>query len=280
MKERNFLGAVGTILITLALFVFSAGVVFSQTAADIQDCQAYLYHHSYPDTLDRDGLAQNVVSIPVEFGLSGNGCAIGGIQFDVIVDPPGSLVPVAIDTVGSIVSGWGFVSGTPNVREPGRLRFFAMWRFLDPPTVPPYTGGSGDTVCQVIFDFGCNYQTCTWVSLLIDSVWVYDTTGYVQYPCPLGYGSVYIGPDVTGMNEGDSTLINSGDSNCDRRLINSDVTRLVAWFRGSEVPCPCSRCAGDANGDGMILGGDITYIVRYFSGTGNPPVTCEFHPCQ
>lgn len=62
-----------------------------------------------------------------------------------------------------------------------------------------------------------------------------------------------------------------GDANGDGRLIGSDVTYLVSFFRGI-VPPPVPLLAGDANGDCSVVGSDVTYMVNYFRGTGNPPV--------
>ena len=61
-----------------------------------------------------------------------------------------------------------------------------------------------------------------------------------------------------------------GDVNGDDRVIGSDVTYLVSYFRGI-VPAPDPLLAGDANGDCSVIGSDVTYLVNYFRG-GNPPV--------
>jgi hypothetical protein len=61
-----------------------------------------------------------------------------------------------------------------------------------------------------------------------------------------------------------------GDANGDGRLIGSDVTYLVNYFRGI-VPRPYPTGRGDANADGLILGSDVTYLVNYFRGGPAPP---------
>ena len=61
-----------------------------------------------------------------------------------------------------------------------------------------------------------------------------------------------------------------GDANGDGRVIGSDVTYLVGYFRGINSP-PSPFLAGDANGDCRIIGSDVTYLVTYFRGIGPPP---------
>ena len=62
-----------------------------------------------------------------------------------------------------------------------------------------------------------------------------------------------------------------GDANGDGRVLGSDVTYLVGYFRGVNPP-PNPYLAGDANGDCLVLGSDVTYLVNYFRGTGPAPV--------
>ncbi|MCP4583404.1 MAG: hypothetical protein GY839_17485 [candidate division Zixibacteria bacterium] len=62
-----------------------------------------------------------------------------------------------------------------------------------------------------------------------------------------------------------------GDANGDGLVIGSDVTYLVAYFRGANPP-PDPFLAGDANGDCAVIGSDVTYLVNYFRGEGQPPV--------
>ena len=68
-----------------------------------------------------------------------------------------------------------------------------------------------------------------------------------------------------------------GDANGDGRVIGSDVTYLVAYFRGINPP-PTPFFAGDANGDCQIIGSDVTYLVAYFRGIGAPPVMGDCPP--
>ncbi|MCD6162890.1 MAG: carboxypeptidase regulatory-like domain-containing protein [candidate division Zixibacteria bacterium] len=62
-----------------------------------------------------------------------------------------------------------------------------------------------------------------------------------------------------------------GDANGDGRVIGSDVTYLINYFRGIN-PAPEPYLAGDANGDCQVIGSDIIYLVNYFRGAGDPPV--------
>ena len=55
------------------------------------------------------------------------------------------------------------------------------------------------------------------------------------------------------------------------RVIGSDVTYLVSFFRGI-APAPVPYYAGDANGDCYLTGADVTYLVSYFRGVGSSPV--------
>ena len=72
------------------------------------------------------------------------------------------------------------------------------------------------------------------------------------------------------------TILPAGDANADGNLIGSDVTYLVAYFRGLN-PAPDPPFAGDANGDCSIIGSDVTYLVQYFRGINPRPMrsNCE-----
>ncbi len=68
----------------------------------------------------------------------------------------------------------------------------------------------------------------------------------------------------------------SGDANGDGRVIGSDVTYLVQYFRGAN-PAPNPRLSGDANGDCVLTGPDVTYMVNFFRDTGDAP---RYGDCQ
>ncbi|MCP4584014.1 MAG: hypothetical protein GY839_20575 [candidate division Zixibacteria bacterium] len=65
------------------------------------------------------------------------------------------------------------------------------------------------------------------------------------------------------------TIVPPGDANGDGLVIGSDVTYLVAYFRGINAP-PDPFLAGDANADCMVIGSDVTRLVNYFRGIGGP----------
>lgn len=79
-----------------------------------------------------------------------------------------------------------------------------------------------------------------------------------------------------------------GDINGDGRVIGSDVTYGVNYFRGIG-PHPPDSCfnansgtwlysAGDVNGDCSFINSDITYLVNFFRGINPPPLFCEYTP--
>lgn len=76
-----------------------------------------------------------------------------------------------------------------------------------------------------------------------------------------------------------------GDVNNDGRVIGSDVTYLVNYFRGGppppfriETPNGPFYPAADVNGDCRVIGSDVTYLVNYFRGI-NPTIKyCPDYP--
>lgn len=236
----------GSLLLTLALPVVAAA----------QDCDASIII-DYLST-DRDGL--ETFSLGVYLA---NTCDVGGIQFDIITDPPNVIRPLDADTTGGRISYWE-VTGVGHINY-NRLRFFGFADFPDQNDTPALPEGTG-LICNVIFDFGCDYLTNGSVSVMFDSVRVFDTTGYDQFPTMILNSVVDIGSDVTPIER--------GDANCDGHLFPGDISYLVQYFSGN-VDCACSFCAGDANGDGYIVGGDVTYLVNYFGGINPPPRDCD-----
>ncbi|MCD6162681.1 MAG: dockerin type I repeat-containing protein [candidate division Zixibacteria bacterium] len=245
-------------------------VIVQITAACAQECNVYIRSNHYPGGIDRDGLSE--FQVPIIFGSN---CRVWGIFFEVRVDPPASIRPIDIDTVGGVFSYWEDLHCIP--LGPNRLR---IWGMCNHPSHPhePLDSAYEALVCNVIYDFGCGYQTCQTATIYLDSVRIIDDD-CLWYDVGVSTGGVVIGPDVTGTGFGDTTLIQSGDVNCDDMVLGADIVRLVNYFRGN-VDCPCSKCAGDANGDGYIIGADVTYMVRYFRGEGPEPATCEFIPCE
>jgi len=235
-----------------ALFLVSA----LPKSAVSQDCDASIII-DYLST-DRNGL--DTLSLGVYMG---NACDVGGIQFDVITNPPNVLRPIDADTTGSRVSYWELVTvGHINFN---RLRFLGFADFPNQEETPPLPEGSG-LICDILFEYGCNYLTNGSVSVMLDSVRIYDSTGYEQYPTLILNSTVDVGSDVTPILR--------GDANCDSHQVAGDISYLVQFFSGN-VDCPCSFCAGDANGDGFIVGGDVTYLVNYYGGINPTPRPCD-----
>ncbi len=73
------------------------------------------------------------------------------------------------------------------------------------------------------------------------------------------------------------TVYIHGDVNCDDRIIGSDVTYLVNYFRAIAAPFCDPFLRGDTNGDCAVIGSDVTFLVNYFRGiSGEPhPGDCE-----
>jgi hypothetical protein len=78
-----------------------------------------------------------------------------------------------------------------------------------------------------------------------------------------------------------------GDVNGDGRVIGSDVTYAVNYFRliGPPPPDSCFNAnsdswlysAADANGDCQFISSDVTYLVNYFY-MGPAPTYCPYTP--
>jgi hypothetical protein len=78
-----------------------------------------------------------------------------------------------------------------------------------------------------------------------------------------------------------------GDANCNGECRGSDLTYLVAFFKGTVSAKPNCICtdvnhtytafwvSAEYNGDCQITGADITYGARYFKGLGPAPVPCS-----
>jgi len=242
--------------IGIILGIFLMIIVFAGSA--FPDCLCVLSTNYL--TIDRDAFA--TFSIPAHFY---NECVVGGIQFDIVTDPPGAILPVDIDLTGSRLENWELLSDTTN-DDSNTRHFVGIANLPADPQTPPLDSGNG-LLFNIIFEFGCNYVENSDVYLGFDNIIISDDTGYIIYENVSVAGSyVYIGDDVTPYNR--------GDTNCSGSLTGPDVTYLVNFFRGQQ-DCPCSRCAGDANADGSVIGSDVTFMVRYFSGTGPAPVPCD-----
>jgi hypothetical protein len=66
------------------------------------------------------------------------------------------------------------------------------------------------------------------------------------------------------------------------QVIGSDVTYLVAYFRGINPPCllgdPGIFCAADVNGDCSVIGSDVTKMVSYFRGLTQLQYCPDYEP--
>ncbi len=63
-----------------------------------------------------------------------------------------------------------------------------------------------------------------------------------------------------------------GDTNNNGETRGTDVTYLVAYFKGLVGPPDPPLLRADANGDCTVNAADITYLVRYFKGLGPAPI--------
>jgi hypothetical protein len=233
-------------------------MIIALTGSALADCHCAVYSNYLQ--LDRNGFA--TFSVPA---FLYNVCNVGGIQLDIVTDPPGAVLPIDIDMTGSRLEQWEFLSDTTNDDSASR-RFVGVANWPGGPQTPPLDSGQG-LLFNIIFEFGCNYGENTSIFLTFENVIISDSTGYRIYDdVGIGGSFITIGDDVTPINR--------GDTNCSGSVTGPDVTYLVNFFRGVQ-DCPCSRCAGDSNGDGNVIGSDVTYLVRYFSGTGNAPRPCD-----
>jgi len=228
------------------------------TGSVYADCFCELATNSL--VIDRNGFA--TFSIPA---FLYNECKVGGIQLDIVTEPPGVVLPVDLDLTGSRVGYWDLLSDTTTDDSMTR-RFVGIANWPGDPQTPPLDTGYG-LLFNIVFQFGCNYGENTDVHITFENIFISDSTGYRIYDdIALGGGFVFVGDDVTPINR--------GDTNCNGTRTSSDVTYLVNFFRGIQ-DCPCSRCAGDANGDGNVFGSDVTFLVRFFSGSGPTPRLCD-----
>ena len=148
----------------------------------------------------------------------------------------------ATDSTGYVVANAYLIEISPNIN------FESLTEFDSTVTISEYVNSdslaNGDYFWRVKARFG--------------SFW----GGYCQ---PWEF---YIDVDTSGVE------FLPGDANGDGRLIGSDVTFLVNYFRGGAAPpfeVEGFYPAADANGDCRNIGSDVTYLVNYFRG-GNSPV--------
>ena len=187
-----------------------------------------------------------------------NDCSIGGMQFEVTTNPPGVIVPYDVDFTGSRVADWEYynVNISPDTTT---MKFFGVANMPSGGDQAPLSPGSGK-IFTMHYKYRCHYVSGLKVAVHADSVLVTDSTGHTSVMAAAIDGEVELGGDPTMR----------GDANCDNRLIGSDVTYLVNYFRGI-LGCPCSVRAGDANSDGFVRGSDVTFLVNYFRGIGPHP---------
>jgi hypothetical protein len=127
-----------------------------------------------------------------------------------------------------------------------------------------------------------------------DYPWLYDSYHVPCYP-----KGVTIDNNIVYVANWKSILIlriighyicdyTPGDINGDGRVIGSDVTFGVNYFRGIGAVPPISclngvdhewlYSAADANGDCRFIGSDITYLVSYFRMLNDGPRWCPNTP--
>ncbi len=244
-----------TTVFTLVLLI---ALVLSAHAQST-DCSAG-FDLNFISYIERDGT--QLVSVPV---IGSFDCAVGAIQIDFTTDPWGALEPVGIDTTGSMISYWERLE-TNRHRLNEKMSFFGLANYPDGQNTPPLQPQTG-LLFNLLLRFGCEYLENVLVNVVMDSVVVSDSSGYIIFQnVHTGNSTVYVGEENTPVPRGDVT--------CDGMVIGGDVTWLVNYFRGLS-DCACSRCAGDANNDGSIIGGDVTYLVNYFRG-----LTPSLEPCE
>ena len=111
-----------------------------------------------------------------------------------------------------------------------------------------------------------------------------DTVMLTAQPCENDSFSGWSG-DIEGSNNPVSIVVTDninvtaeftsgfipGDANGDGRVLLSDITYLINYFKGIG-PGPFPYLAGDANGSCIVEGADATYLLTFFRGDGPYPV--------
>jgi len=211
---------------------------------------------AFTETSPRDVF--QLISVPI--GLR-NTCKVGGLQLWITTSPRDILSPIGIElTDSSRIGYWEYVHDTVRVDT---LIVTAIADYPNEIQTPPLDTGEG-FLFNVLFQFDCTFVEDTAVTVVIVSMVVSDSTGYVLYPVTKVNTLVYIGEEVN-----DSLR---GDANCDYRVTGADVIKLVNYFRG--IGCPCTLCSGDANSNGIITGSDVTFLVNFLRQIGVPPGPC------
>jgi hypothetical protein len=210
-----------------------------------------------------------------------NSCAVGGFNFVLTTSDPTILMPVGADTIGSrlcfhtdttdslgiphidTLLPWEYFQANRGVEFPESLFIAAIANHpSNPINTPPLESGRGK-IFNVEFQIPCTYMRPnlgdTTVELRVEVANISDPVGQLH---PVVYYNSVITIQM-------GTTIR-GDANCNGVRVGSDVSRLVAFFKGQSI-CPCSLNAGDVNNDGQIRGSDVTYLVRYFKGLGPEP---------
>ncbi len=247
---------IGKFVVIIAFFATLALPVDAQS----QSCYAGL-SIDYLNYVDRDGT--QYVSLPVYIGFD---CPIGGFLIDIKTEPYGALEPVDVNTEGGLVDYWEVIEPS-RLRQKEKLRILGIANYPDGEYTPPLEPQTG-LLFNVLFRFGCDYDENVQVTVLLDSVFISDSTGYELFDdVNVSHSWVYVGEEITDIDR--------GDMNCDGMIIGADVSFLVNYFRGVVLDCPCSLCAGDINNDGRIIGSDVTYLVNYFIGRNPPPDPCD-----
>jgi hypothetical protein len=210
-----------------------------------------------------------------------NNCPVGGFNFVLTTSDPNILIPIGADTIGSrlcfhtdttdslgiphidTLLPWEYFQANRGVEFPESLFIAAIANYpQNPVETPPLESGRGK-IFNVEFQIPCTFMRPnlgdTTVEFRVEVANISDPVGQLH---PVIYYN-----SVITIRMGAAIR---GDVNCNGARTPSDVSRLVAFFKGLSI-CPCSLNAGDVNNNGRIQASDVTFLVNYFKGFGREP---------
>lgn len=195
-----------------------------------------------------------------------NPCPVSGFQMRIVLTDTNADVyfdpdnPDVADTVGSRITGWGHFTfnvinsttlsivgvgpgGSEPILAPGEGLIFTVHPSKDGPV----------NLCQTVRFGAVDY--------------VYDSTGYCDYPIDHNLGTLCVGCDPSWVR---------GDANRSGTLNIADVIALFSHLRGLTRLCfgGCI-CTGDYNNNGVINIADVIEMFAFLKGNGNPPDPCD-----
>jgi hypothetical protein len=175
--------------------------------------------------------------------------------------------PMVVDTITHLP--WEYFVAQPGVAYPNSLFAVGINRIDSIPPHPIALDSGRGPLFFAKFFVNCNLMANqvidTSVEVRIEQAVISDSSGFTN---PV----VYYNGQIRLHYDPAISPPSRGDCNCNGEVRGSDVTYLVAYFKGAgPFVCPCMLKAGDANGDGLLRGGDVTYLVRYFKLIGPPP---------